>query len=230
MIERDRLVDNLQRVQAAITEAAQRAGRDPRDVRIVAVTKGVDRRSIALAYEAGLRLFGENRVQEAKQKFLSAPLPPDAELHLIGHLQTNKVRDAVTLFSMIHSVDRPGLVTALAKRLNDRTHRLPILIQVNVSGEPQKHGCSVDELFTLAETILQYPTIELRGLMTIAPLTDDRLSIRRVFRRLRELRDELALRIGRELPELSMGMSNDFEIAVEEGATLVRIGRALFGA
>ncbi|MCS7246102.1 MAG: YggS family pyridoxal phosphate-dependent enzyme [Thermomicrobium sp.] len=230
MIDRDRLAANLEAIRLRIARAAVRGGRDPRSVTVVAVTKGIDRATVQLAYEFGLRTFAENRVQEAWHKFVSAPLPSDAELHLIGHLQTNKVRQAVRLFSMIHSVDRLRLVEALARRAEQEERRLPVLVQVNVAGEAQKHGCRPDEALALVRAVLAAPHLELRGLMTIGPLTSTADEIRQVFRRLRVLRDELQQQCGCSLPELSMGMSNDFEIAVEEGATMVRIGRALFGA
>ncbi|MCX7624310.1 MAG: YggS family pyridoxal phosphate-dependent enzyme [Thermomicrobium sp.] len=225
----EELALRIERIERAIAAAADRAGRDPGEVRLVAVTKGVDRRTIDLAYRLGLRIFGENRVQEAMQKFASEPLPPDASLHLIGHLQSNKVRTAVRLFTMIHSVDRSALVTELERRAAQLGRRVPILVQVNVSREPQKHGCAPEEAAELVQHALASSHLELRGLMTIAPLTTDEEELRATFRGLRRLRDELRDRFGIALPELSMGMTNDFEIAIEEGATLVRIGRALFG-
>ncbi|MCX2726097.1 YggS family pyridoxal phosphate-dependent enzyme [Thermomicrobium sp. 4228-Ro] len=229
MLTSEELATRIARVQQVITEAAERAGRDPRAVRIVAVTKGVERALVDLAYQLGLRIFGENRVQEAAQKFGETPLPEDAELHLIGHLQTNKARSAVRLFSMIHSVDRIPLVLELERRSERLNQRVPVLIQINVAREPQKHGCAPEEAPSLVQAILAAPQLELRGLMTIAPLTSHDEDIRQVFRMLRLLRDDLEQRFGIPLPELSMGMTNDFPIAVEEGATLVRIGRALFG-
>ncbi|MFN3337156.1 MAG: YggS family pyridoxal phosphate-dependent enzyme [Thermomicrobium sp.] len=230
MIERDRLAANLDQVRRRIAEAAERAGRDPAAVKIVAVTKGVPRATVQLAYELGLRAFGENRVQEALQKFRTDPLPPETELHLIGYLQTNKVRHATKLFSMIQSVDRLSLVEELKRRTQGRERRLPVLIQVNVAREPQKHGCDPLEAGEIVRAVLEAPHLELRGLMTIAPLTSCESEIRRVFAALRTLRDALEDHFSYPLPELSMGMTNDFEIAVEEGATMVRIGRALFGA
>ncbi len=230
MLTHEVLADRLATIQRAIAEAAERSGRDPATVRIVAVTKGIDRETVELAYRAGLRIFGENRVQEALQKFQTTPLPSDAELHLIGSLQTNKARHAVRLFSMIHSVDRLQLVTELDRRAGQVGRRIPVLIQVNVAREPQKHGCAPEDAPVILEAILGSSHLDLRGLMTIAPLTHDTELLRSVFRQLRFLRDELEQRYAHPLPELSMGMSNDYPIAVEEGATLVRIGRALFGA
>lgn len=229
MTDPAQLAANLERVQRTIAEAAARAGRDPQSVRIIAVTKGVDRETIRLAYEFGLRYFAENRVQEAKHKFSVNPLPPDAELHLIGHLQTNKVRDAIRIFDCIQSVDRLGLLATLERHLTRQERRLPILLQVNVAGEAQKHGCRLEEAEQIAEAIQQIPSLNLRGLMTIAPLTQNEECLRSVFRQLRILRDQLEQSLGQALPELSMGMSNDYHLAVEEGATMLRIGRALFG-
>jgi pyridoxal phosphate enzyme (YggS family) len=230
MLSAEELAVRIERVRCAIAEAAERANRDPAAVRIVAVTKGVERTVIDSAYRLGLRIFGENRVQEAVRKFAADPLPPDAELHLIGHLQTNKVRHVFGLFTMIHSVDRLHLVNELERRAARAAQRIPVLIQVNVAQEPQKHGCRPQEAPELARAVLSSPHLELRGLMTIAPLGASEDGARTVFRTLRQLRDELQDRYGVALPELSMGMSDDFVLAVEEGATLVRIGRALFGA
>ncbi len=229
MEEYERLRENLARVRCRIERAAERAGRLPQNVQIVAVTKGIDREKVQAAYELGLRLFGENRVQEAQKKFGDNPLPADAELHLIGYLQTNKVRHAVKLFALIHSVDRAALIEELNERAVRVGRRLPILIQVNIAGEEQKHGCRPVEAAELLSLALTKPQLEVRGLMTIAPLVPESELVRPIFRALRELRDQLQERFQHPLPELSMGMSNDFDIAVEEGATLVRIGRALFG-
>jgi pyridoxal phosphate enzyme (YggS family) len=229
MQEYERLREHLARVRCRIERAAERAGRDPQSVQIVAVTKGIDREKVQAAYELGLRLFGENRVQEAQRKFGENPLPPNAELHLIGYLQTNKVRHAVKLFALIHSVDRAALIEELHERAARVGRRLPILIQVNIAGEEQKHGCRPAEAAELLALGLTKPHLDVRGLMTIAPLVPESELVRPVFRALRELRDQLQERFQHPLPELSMGMSNDFDIAVEEGATLVRIGRALFG-
>ncbi len=229
-MEQDRLAANLEQVRRRIAHAAERAGRDPAAVKIVAVTKGVPRATVQLAYNLGLRAFGENRVQEALQKFAVDPLPAEAELHLIGYLQTNKVRHAVKLFAMIQSVDRIPLIQELERRAERQGRRIPVLVQVNVARETQKHGCDPLQAAEIVRAVLEAPHLELRGLMTIAPLSSCETEIRRVFAALRTLRDELQDRFSYPLPELSMGMTNDFELAVEEGATMVRIGRALFGA
>ena len=219
---------NLGHVQERIAAAAARSGRNPADITIVGVSKTVDRATIDAAYGAGLRVFGENRVQDAIAK-LQPDLPADATMHLIGQLQTNKVKLAVQHFDLIESVDRPSLVASLATASLSREQMIPILLQVNVAGEAQKAGCSLDEAPSLVESILAAPFLALEGLMTIAPLVNDAEEARTVFRGLFDLREKLSEQYPQlDLPILSMGMTNDFEIAVEEGATHVRIGRALF--
>lgn len=224
------LAERLLAVQRGAADAAARAGRRPDDVVLVGVSKTVGRETIDAAYAAGLRHFGENRVQDALAKLAAPPLPADATVHLIGQLQTNKARPAVGLFGMVESVDRPSLVEALAKEADRAGRRLPVLLQVNVAGEAQKAGCPPAESAALVARIAAAGTLDLRGLMTIAPLVADPEETRPVFRGLRELRDDLRDRsaIG-ELPVLSMGMTNDYAVAIEEGATAVRIGRAIFG-
>ncbi|MGH2533855.1 MAG: YggS family pyridoxal phosphate-dependent enzyme [Thermomicrobiales bacterium] len=220
---------SIDRVRLQIAQAAAGAGRAPSEITIVAVTKSVSRSALDLAYAAGLRHFGENRVQDARRKF-AVPLPPDATLHMIGQLQSNKARHAVELFDCVESVDRQSLIHELERHAAGRGIRLPVLIQVNVAGEDQKAGCHPSETGKLAALVLAQPHLELRGLMTIAPLVVDPEGARPVFRRLRELRDRLQTSLPRScLSVLSMGMTNDFQIAIEEGATHVRIGRAIFG-
>lgn len=221
--------EHLRQVVARIHAAAERVGRDPDDVRLVGVTKTVDRAVVEAAVAAGLRDLGENRVQAAVAKFRE-PFSEPVALHLIGHLQTNKARDAVALFDMIQSVDRPSLVSALQRRAALIDKVVDVLIQVNVAGEEQKHGCAPDEALSLLRLVAEQPNLRLRGLMTIAPLVDDPEEVRPVFAGLRQLRDELQAEVpGVDLSQLSMGMTNDFEVAIEEGATIVRVGRALFG-
>lgn len=229
-VERVRV--NVTKVEERVRAAAERAGRDPRSIRIVAVTKTVERPAVDAAYQAGMRDFGENRVQDAVRKFEQhdPALPANAQLHLIGYLQTNKARDAVRLFSLIHSVDRPVLVEALQRRAKQQERRVPILLQVNVAREAQKHGCPPDDALSLLRLALEQPNLDVRGLMTIAPLVDQAEETRPVFAGLRRLCDELQGATGSPLPELSMGMTNDFEVAVEEGATLIRVGRAIFAS
>lgn len=215
-------------VTARVARAAESAGRDPTAVRIIGVTKTVGREAVDAAYTAGARDFGENRVQDALRKF-TPPLPGDARLHLIGSLQSNKARDAVALFDVIHSVDRPSLVTALEHRAAGASKKLRVLIQVNVAREAQKHGCQPEDAEALARAAAAAPHLQVVGLMTIAPLVASPEDARPIFRGLRELRDAIATAHPTlPLAELSMGMTNDFEIAVQEGATMVRIGRAIF--
>jgi pyridoxal phosphate enzyme (YggS family) len=227
------IAERYRRLMVRLRTAAEAAGRDPDGFRVVAVTKGFDAPVVRLAREAGLDRFGENRVQEAALKVAAAP---DAEWHLIGRLQANKVRPAVGLFAVIHSIDSLDLLSRVDRIAGEEGRRPIALLQVNLSGEPTKAG--FDSAWFAAELRSPGPlvaalrglgAVEVTGLMTIgvagAPATEARM----LFGRLRQLRDELALRIGRPLPDLSMGMSADAEAAVAEGATLVRIGTALFG-
>ena len=222
------LASRLAAVQARIAAAAQRSGRAPEAVTLVGVTKTQPLALVQAAYAAGLRHFGENRIQEAAEKF-AAYRPEGLTLHLIGHLQTNKARQAVSLFSLVHSLDSLHLAEALAARCADRPTPLDVLVEVNVAGEASKGGVPPDEALSLLRAALAWPGLRPRGLMTIAPLVGDPEEARPVFRRLRELRDECARALSVVLPELSMGMTGDFAVAVEEGATLVRVGRAIFG-
>ncbi len=221
------LAERIADVQERIGRAAERSGRSPADVTLIAVSKTVDREVVDGAYALGLRDFGENRVRDCIDKYES-PLPDDVRLHLIGQLQTNKAKVALELFDVIHSVDRPSLVSALERQTSARECQLDVLLQVNVAGEEQKAGCTPDEALSLAKQLLNSQSLRLRGLMTMAPLVDDAEGVRPVFRDLRALRDRIAAEIGAELPWLSMGMTNDFEVAIEEGATHVRVGRAIF--
>ena len=223
------LAGRIAAVQAQVADAALAAGRRPADISVVAVSKTMPRAAVDEAVAAGLRHFGENRVQEARDKFIQ-PLPTGAVLHLIGQLQSNKARLACGLFDCVESVDRPSLITTLAQEATRAGRRLPVLLQVNIAGEWQKAGCAPVDASVLAEQIAASPSLRLDGLMTIAPLVPDVEETRPVFRALRELRDRLRERLrDQELPVLSMGMSNDFPVAIAEGATLVRIGRAIFG-
>lgn len=223
------LADRVARVQQKIADAAARAGRSLDDVTIVAVSKTVGRAEVDEAYSLGLRHFGENRVQDARDKF-AIPLPGDAMLHMIGQLQSNKAQVAVQLFDMIESVDRASLVDELARQAARRGRIVPVLLEVGIAGEEQKAGCDPAEAVDLVARIESYPELSLRGLMTMAPLVADAELTRPVFRGLRELRDHLChAGSHRDLRILSMGMTNDFPIAIEEGATHVRIGRAIFG-
>ena len=214
-------------VEGRITLAAERTGRDPSEITLVGVSKTVGRADVDAAYAAGMRHFGENRIQDALVKFEDSP--DDLVLHLIGSLQTNKVRHAVGRFQLIHSVDRLSLVDALQARCEAAGVIQPILLQVNVAREEQKHGCDPDDAAAMVEAVLARKNLELRGLMTMAPLTATPEEARPVFAELRQLRDRLKRDFpGSNLADLSMGMTNDYEVAVEEGATIVRVGRAIF--
>ncbi|MEZ4665383.1 MAG: YggS family pyridoxal phosphate-dependent enzyme [Thermomicrobiales bacterium] len=222
------LAQRLSAVQERVTLAAENAGRDPSGVTIVGVTKTVGRDAVDEAYALGMRVFGENRVQDAKAKF-AVPLPSDAQLHMIGSLQSNKAKTAVELFDVIQSVDRPSLVEALARQAEAAGKSVDVLLEINVAGEMQKAGCAPENAHALLDQVLGHAGLRPLGLMTMAPLVDDQESVRPVFRALRELGRALEERSGVALPILSMGMSNDFEAAIAEGATHVRIGRAIFG-
>lgn len=227
----EKLTDNLARVRERVIRAAERAGRDPADVTIVAVTKGVDAATINAALAAGITDIGENRVQEARSKFPELALAPGVRRHMIGHLQTNKVRHALQLFDVVHSLDRPSLAEALSRRAAAQGVVIPALVQVNVSGEATKHGLAPDDVLSFVREAARLPGLQINGLMTMAPYSDDPETARPVFRRLRELSMRVADADikGVQMRCLSMGMTNDFEVAVEEGSTLVRIGTALFG-
>lgn len=224
------LAARVRQVRARVAAAAQRAGRTPDDVLIVAVTKTVDVELIRGVYELGLKTFGENRVQEARAKMGKLRLPL-VRWELIGHLQTNKVARAVELFDRIQSVDSVHLAEALEERAAQLDRELPILLEVNVAGEASKYGLAPAEVVAAARAIAVLPHLRVGGLMTVAPLVSDPDQARPVFRQLSELRDRLRVEVpAGDWQHLSMGMTDDFEVAIEEGATLVRIGRALFGA
>ena len=221
------LAANLAEVRSRIDAAARRAGRDPASVRLMAVTKGFPRETVLEALEAGATLIGENRVQEAESKLVD--LTDRCEVHLIGHLQTNKARAAAGLFSCVQSIDSVHTAAALNGRCEERNRTLDVLLELNTSGEASKSGFpGVDELAAGMDQVEELPRLRVRGLMTVGPLTGDQGAIRGSFARLRQAFERLgAARSGFDV--LSMGMSSDFEIAVEEGSTLVRVGTALFG-
>ena len=212
--------ERIVKIRRRIEAASERSGRSPEEVTLVAVTKGVAPWAIQQAAAAGIRDFGENRVQEveAKRPQLTR-MAPHTRWHLVGHLQTNKVKTALGLFDIIHSVDSLHLAEAISRRA---TKPIPIFLEVNIAREHTKFGLSPDELETNSAAIALLPNLEVRGLMTIAPQSAKTEEARRYFQRLREAGERLGVR------ELSMGMSDDFEVAVEEGATHVRIGRAIF--
>jgi pyridoxal phosphate enzyme (YggS family) len=224
------LQERVRAVNADIAAAAQAAGRDPDEITLIAVCKTFSREDVDAAYALGIRHFGENRVQEAREKF-AEPLPGDATLHLIGHLQSNKAKQVPGLFGSVDSVDRASIVDALDKAATRHETTLDVLVQVNVAGEAQKSGCDPAEAAALLERISATGTLVPRGLMTIAPIDAEGDDLRAVFRGLRELRDSLQQRFpDLDLRELSMGMSQDYREAIAEGATQARIGRAIFGA
>ena len=223
-----RMRTNLAAVNERIERAADRVGRDPQSITLVGVSKTVERDIIDAAFEAGVRTFGENRVQDAVRKF-AAPMPTSATLHMIGQLQSNKSGQAATLFDMIESVDRLSLIDELDRQAGKRGLMLPVLLQVNVAREAQKAGCLPEDAQLLATAIATKTNLQLEGIMTIAPLVEDAEAARPVFAGARALRDHLVEEgVVTALPVLSMGMTNDFDIAIEEGATHVRVGRALF--
>lgn len=222
----------LDEVDRRIREACARSGRRREDVEIVAVTKYVSIETAREALRSGLVHLGENRWQEAAPKLRALQEEdPRPTWHFIGTLQTNKVKDVVGRFAYIHSLDRPSLAEAINRRAEQLGIRVPCFIQVNVSGEATKHGLAPEELIGFARTLADMRGIAVAGLMTMAPYVEDPEEARPVFRRLRELRDELnrAAVLPEEAPGLSMGMSNDFEVAVEEGATWLRLGTILVG-
>lgn len=222
------IAERLRRVEERIAKAAERAGRSPSEITLVAVSKTVEPRRIVEAVEAGVTVLGENRVQEAREKIKE--LGKIAQWHMIGHLQKNKAKYVVELFDMLHSLDSFPLLDTLCKRLERLGKEgFPVLIEVKLSPEETKHGCLPGDLFQLAREAVSRPQLYLCGLMTIAPYAEDPEEARPFFRQLRELRDQLQERLGVALPHLSMGMSGDFEVAIEEGATMVRVGTAIFG-
>ena len=228
-----KLRDNIARVQERMDGAKRRAGRLD-TVTLVAVSKTQGANTVAAAYHQGLHIFGENRVEEAGPKAaavdaLVAPLPPP-QWHMIGHLQSRKAAAVLPWAALVHSVDSPKLASRLSRAV-PAGQQLPVLLEVNVSGETSKDGFAAGALAAGVEAIAELPRLRIEGLMTMAPLVEDPEETRPVFRQLRLLRDDMARRYpNTSWRHLSMGMTDDFEIAIEEGATLVRIGRAIFGA
>ncbi len=226
----------IEAVRRRITAACERAGRDPAEVTLVAVTKTVAPAAIEAAYLAGVNCFGENRVQEAAAKISPNFLQdlgderPRLQWHLIGHLQTNKAKKALELFQVIQSVDSLHLAKALQQHAAARQTHVEVFIEVNTSGEPTKFGVSPDQAIPLVKAVAELPNLQLTGLMTIGALTEDTEKIRGCFRLLRQVQAEIAAALPQvHLRHLSMGMTDDFELAIEEGSTMVRIGRAIFG-
>jgi len=214
------IAQNLEAVEQRVAAACERAGRSPDEVTVIAVSKTKPSSVVESAFEAGSTNFGENRIQEAEEKIAKlSHISPT--WHLIGHLQTNKVKKAIQLFDIIHSVDSVKLAEFISKQADKE---IEVLLQVNVAQEESKGGFTVAELPQALKTISELPNIKVQGLMTIAPWVNDTEEVRPVFKRLKELGDSLGLK------HLSMGMTDDYEVAIEEGATMVRIGRAIFGA
>jgi PLP dependent protein len=221
------LQSNLEKIQERMAAACARVGRRVESVTLLPVSKGQPPEVVRGAAELGLKVFGENRVQEAKVK---VPLCPDRlRWHMIGHLQTNKCREAVRLFELVHSVDSLHLAAELDRCAERAAKTLAILLEVNVAGEGSKFGYKPTQLLAELEELNRFRRLEIHGLMTMAPWTPDQEKVRWIFRRLREQRSECERILGAPLPQLSMGMSGDFEVAIEEGATIVRVGTALFG-
>lgn len=221
------IADRLDRIEARLASACMRSGRSRDEVKLVAVTKKFSAEVVREAADAGLRIMGENRVQEAAGKIPECPSMLD--WHLIGHLQTNKALHAAHLFSMVHSVDSLRLMDALQAAAEKASGSLNILLQVNIAAEQQKFGLAPEAVPELIEHAFACPALTLCGLMTMPPWNPDPEKARPVFAELRRLRDSLEQSMQVGLPELSMGMSHDFDVAVEEGATLIRLGTALFG-
>jgi hypothetical protein len=221
------LAENLASVQKRIGLACARVGRSPGEVVLLPVSKGHPPEAVAAIAALGVTQVGESRVQEARAKI---PLcPGHVRWHMIGHLQSNKCREAVQLFDLIHSVDSLQLAAELARWAERATRRVAILLEANVAGEASKFGYAPDRLLAEIEAINRLPRIEVHGLMTMAPYTTETERVRAVFRQLRELREACQERLGAPLPHLSMGMSSDFEIGIEEGATIIRVGTRIFG-
>lgn len=224
------LKENLEQVESRIQEACRRVGRDRGEVTLIAVSKTKPVEMLREIYDCGQRVFGENKVQELTEKY--EVLPGDIQWHMIGHLQRNKVKYLIGKTALIHSVDSVRLARTIQEESAKKACRTPVLIEVNVAGEESKFGVSPEETQTLIEEIAQFPNLEVRGLMTIAPYVEDPEENRMIFRKLRQLSVDIAAKNINNvtMSVLSMGMTNDYEVAVEEGATMVRVGTGIFGA
>ncbi len=231
--QKEALAENIAEVRGQIAAAAQRAGRSPAEVTLVAVSKTKPLELVKIAYDLGVTDFGENRVQEALAK-IGDFNPEGIRWHMIGHLQSNKAGKIVGSFVCIHSVDSLHLAQVLNQHMEKASQatilRQPILLQVNISGEQSKEGMREEETISLARQIVALPHLDVQGLMTVAPLVQNPEEVRPVFRRMRELNERLRQEVPGSLwQHLSMGMTDDYRIAIEEGATIVRVGRAIFG-
>jgi pyridoxal phosphate enzyme (YggS family) len=221
------ITENLERVREQIAAAAAKVGRAAGEIELVAITKTHPADKVREAIEAGQTLFGESRVQEARAKI--PELPSNLRWHFVGHLQKNKIRHALPLFEMIHSVDSLGLAQDINRIAEEQGMHPRVLLEVNVAGEGSKFGFSPEKLRDQMEELLALPRLSILGLMTIPPLAEETEASRKYFFQLRELRDRLQTEFHVDLAQLSMGMTEDFAVAVEEGATLVRVGTAIFG-
>jgi PLP dependent protein len=218
---------NFKAIEEEIGRIARSCGRDPKDIKIIAVSKTVRTETVQEAIDAGMRLFGENKIQEAKAKI--PVLKGDFSFHMIGHLQSNKARDAVRLFDLIHSIDNEGTALQVNREAEKTGKVQKVLIQVNASGEASKSGVEPDRAAALIKEVSGLKNLEIQGLMTMAPFTEDNEVIRKTFSATREIMKEINRALGLDIRELSMGMSSDYRTAVREGATMVRIGTAIFG-
>jgi PLP dependent protein len=227
--QQELLAENISYVRAAIEQAARSAGRDPADIVLIAVSKTKPLALVKIAYDLGITNFGENRVQEALLKIAEFH-PSNLRWHMIGHLQSNKVNKVVGAFDTVQSVDSLYLAEALNRSAASLNQRLPVLLEINVAAEPSKAGMLLAEVPALAQQIVTLPHLDVQGLMTVAPLVDDPEQVRPVFRALRALRDQLCAQMPHiSWQHLSMGMTDDYAIAIQEGATIIRVGRAIFG-
>ncbi len=221
--------ENVQNILENIKLSAKKAGRNPDEVILLAASKTQPVEKLIEAYDAGIRYFGENRVQEGMEKIEKMKEYTDIHWHLIGGLQTNKAKYAVRYFEMIHSVEKPSLADEIDKRAKKINKIQDVLIEVNVGGEETKHGVEPENLSQLFQHCLQKENLNVLGLMCIPPYFEDKEKVRPYFAKLREMKNQLEKEFGINLPHLSMGMSHDYDVAVEEGATIVRVGSAIFG-
>ncbi len=221
------IAENLERVQLQIAAAAEKSGRSSDEIELVAISKTHEAEKVRAALDAGQGLFGESRVQEARAKI--PLLPSSARWHFVGRLQKNKIRHALPLFELFHSVDSLALASDINRIAEEVGLHPRVLLEVNVAGEGSKIGFAPDSLRAEMETLLQLPRLNIEGLMTIPPLAPEAEASRKFFAALRELRDRFAAQFQVKLPQLSMGMSGDFVVGIEEGATLIRVGTAIFG-
>ena len=223
----EEIAENLERVRTQIADAAKKCGRSPNDIELVAISKTHEAEKVHAALDAGQQLFGESRVQEARAKI--PMLPSIARWHFVGRLQKNKIRHALPLFELFHSVDSIGLAREMNRIAEEEGLHPCVLLEVNVAGEGSKIGFAPESLRAEMEALLGLPRLMIEGLMTIPPLAPEAEASRKYFSALRDLRDQFTAQFQIGLPHLSMGMSGDFAVAIEEGATLVRVGTAIFG-